>query len=438
MKSVISYITRFLIGNNTTEGLSSLVGYTADTNTFSRYRVVIIPSPFFRENVYGKKISMPQLPLDEIEGVPLLFGSPKTEWHGDTWVVHADIIASAYFLLTRYEEIRKREVRDIHGRFPGKESLPYKGGFIHRPIVDEYGKLLRKWLRQAQVSAAKEPAPQIKKIWLTHDVDAPFFCRSFRNIARETIKGIGLAQAWKLYNGPIADDPFYTFPWLLQQGSSLQNVIGKKRCESIFFFKSSGSSVQDKPQYRLQSKEVQKLLHLCREGETHIGMHSSWDAGKTPSLIALEKKKLELHCRQPIRYNRHHYLSLREPEDTAWIEKAGITDDFTMGYADVAGFRLGTSRPVHWINPENKRISSSLLLHPLTLMDCSLSEPGYMNFSYEEALEYSLQLVGQVAEANGELVLLWHNDLVATNNPAASVNWQRKLFTTLIEKLKKA
>ena len=38
-----------------------------------------------------------------------------------------------------------------------------------------------------------------------------------------------------------------------------------------------------------------------------------------------------------------------------WLEKAGITDDFTIGYPDVAGFRLGTSRPVHWINPENKR-----------------------------------------------------------------------------------
>lgn len=118
---------------------------------------------------------MPKLPLEEIEGVPLLFGSSKTEWQGDTWVVHADIIASAYFLLTRYEEIRKRNIRDIHGRFPGKESLPFKAGFIHRPIVDEYGRLLRRWLRQARVQSAVEPTPHIQKVWLTHDVDAPFF-----------------------------------------------------------------------------------------------------------------------------------------------------------------------------------------------------------------------------------------------------------------------
>lgn len=47
MKAVISYITKFLIGGEKAGALSSLVGYTSDPNKFSRYRVVIIPSPFF-------------------------------------------------------------------------------------------------------------------------------------------------------------------------------------------------------------------------------------------------------------------------------------------------------------------------------------------------------------------------------------------------------
>ena len=53
MKAVISYITKFLIGGEKAGALSSLVGYTSDPNKFSRYRVVIIPSPFFRDEVYG-------------------------------------------------------------------------------------------------------------------------------------------------------------------------------------------------------------------------------------------------------------------------------------------------------------------------------------------------------------------------------------------------
>ena len=109
-----------------------------------------------------------------------------------------------------------------------------------------------------------------------------------------------------------------------------------------------------------------------------------------------------------------------------------------MGYPDVAGFRLGTCRPVHWINPENKRISS-LVLHPLTIMECSLNEPVYMNLGYEGALAYSTQLIKQVASANGELVLLWHNDSITTRiKPNVSVDWQRKLFAAIIEELIKS
>ena len=438
MRAIISYLIKFLIGGDKAGELSSLVGYTNDANKFSRYRVVIIPSPFFRDEVYGTERSMPQLPLNEVEGVPLLFGSPKMEWYDDIWVVHADILASAYFLLTRYEEIRKRNIRDEHGRFPGKESLPYKAGFIHRPIVDEYGRLLRRWLRQAHVQSAVEPEPQIQKIWLTHDVDAPFYCRTFRNLLRETLKGTGLRNAWKMYNGPLADDPFYTFPKLLQLDNSLINSVGSKRCESLFFFKSSGSSMKDKPQYRLNSRDMQELFLLCKTENGTIGLHSSYDAGKTPSLIAHEKELLEKHTGTPIMYNRHHYLSSREPEDLDWLEKTGITDDFTMGYADIAGFRLGTCRPVQWINPENRRISP-LRLHPLTVMDCSLNESDYMGLQYEEALAYVLQLSERVATANGELILLWHNDIVATNGikTNTSVDWHHKLFAAIIEELKK-
>lgn len=436
MNEIISYIIKFLIGGENPGELLSLVGYTSDINKISNYRVVIVPSHFFSDGVYGTDASLPALPLDEIEGIPLLFGSPKIEWVNDVLVVYADIVASAYFLLTRYEEIRKRNIRDEHGRFPGKQSLPYKSGFLHRPIVDEYGKLLRKWLREARVSKAIDPQPEIKKIWLTHDVDAPYYCRTLRNLCRETLKGVGFLKAWKMFTGELKDDPYYTFPWLLEQGEDLKNVVGHDRCESILFFKDGGTSIYDKPHYHILSKDLQELLHLCETAHAHIGLHSSYDAGITPSLVASEKNALEKHTGKKITFNRHHYLASREPEDMDWLEKAGITDDFTIGYADIAGFRLGTSRPVHWINPENRRISP-LLLHPLTIMDCSLNEPNYMGFGYEEALVYALQLIEKVTESNGELILLWHNDAVATNAKlAVSVDWHRTFFNSIIKELK--
>ena len=68
-----------------------------------------------------------------------------------------------------------------------------------------------------------------------------------------------------------------------------------------------------------------------------------------------------------------------------------------------------------------------------------LNEPGYMNLGYEGALAYSTQLIKQVASANGELVLLWHNDSITTRiKPNVSVDWQRKLFAAIIEELIKS
>ncbi|MDR1980018.1 MAG: polysaccharide deacetylase family protein [Tannerellaceae bacterium] len=435
--TVVSYIIHFLIGESNAEKWQRLIGYTADQREFHQYGIVIVPasSICFPTSAPAEN-DMPALPLTDIEGVPLLFGRPVVEWAGETLVVYADIIASSFFLLSRYEEMRRRGVRDRYGRFPGKESLPCKAGFIHRPVVDEYGRLLRGWLRRTGVDVP-EPEPGIRKIWLTHDVDEPFFCRTFRNVLREAVKGAGIGKAWRLFKGPLEADPFYTFPWIVEQDNRLQKAVGRHRCEPLFFIKGGGRTKQDRPVYNLHSADMQSLLAISRTEQVGIGLHSSYSAGKNPVRIAAEKERLQKATGMKIHDNRHHYLSLCEPEDCSWLERAGITDDFTMGYADVAGFRLGTCRPVRWINPATRSVSS-LTLHPLTVMDVSLSDPRYMHLAYDEALEYCLQLFDRVARSAGELVLLWHNNTVTGERTfLTSATWHRKLYETLIQELAK-
>lgn len=431
MNQTIYYIIRFLLGVDRAGAYSSLIGYTSDVRLFHKYKVVIVPSGFFQSSVYGTPESLPQLPLKEIEGVPLLFGTPKEECFEETWVIYADIIASSYFLLSRYEEIQKRDIRDKHGRFPGKESLPYKAGFIHRPIVEEYGKLLRHWLRKACVRIP-EPQPELQKIWLTHDVDAPFFCRSLRNICRETLKGIGFRKALKLYQGPLEKDPYYTFPWMLEQDSLVKNRFGD-RCHILFFLKAGGRHANDKPHYQVRSHDIQKLLHLFKKNKALLGLHSSYEAGIYPDLIPEEKMRLEHDWKlENIHLNRHHYLASREPEDLTKLIKAGITDDFTMGYADVSGFRLGTCRSVKWINPMTRQLTS-LTLYPLSVMDCTLSESQYMGLSPDEAYQYCAGLVREIRQYRGEIVWLWHN----TSFAGTESDYHKKLYVRLLNLLKR-
>ena len=433
-EETIRYIIHFLIAVKVPDEVYNAVGYTADKDLYKNYNIIINPSLFFHEKIYGTHSNLPILPLKQIEGVPLLYGKPQTFWAGETLIVYADIIASAFFMLSRYEEMVRPAVRDEHGRFPGKESIAGRMGFINRPIVDEYGKILRRWLRSTGFEIP-EPGKSIKKIYLTHDLDMPFFCRSWKSVIRELMRGTNALSLLRIRTGQPEADPFYTFPWFDIQARKLQLTVGNKRCKSILFVRAGGSTPQDKPHYKLKSHPIRKLLTASIKNNISIGLHSSYEAGINPGLIAQEHNNLENAIIQPVKYNRHHYLSSRDPRDMEELEKAGITDDFTMGYADVAGFRLGTTRPVRRIDPYTG-IVNSLKLHSITVMDCTLNEQKYMDMTRQEAEIYCLDLIDKVKEMNGELVLLWHNNLV-TDNPqlTRTVPWLRSLYSKLIEHL---
>ena len=435
MIETIQYIIRFLLGEDISDELLSQVGYTADPNEFHRYKLVIIPSTFFSAEVYGTLRSIPTLPLQIWEEAPILFGDTLVHQVGNTRVIHSDLIASTYFLISRYEEMVRHDVRDVHGRFPGTESLPYRAGFIDSPLVEEYGKLLRIQLRETGCEV-QEPATQIRKIYLTHDVDQLSHYRNFRGFMGGLLRGIRRPNegntAIKSYFGWLRNDPWYTLPWLFKLDNSVRQLLGNERCEPIVFIKvGGGNRKEDKPFITHHIQDFQSLINLCRKKNITIGLHSSYEAGINPARIPDEKKHLERVSKRKTYYNRYHYLDTREPRDMQTLIDVGITDDFTLGYADVAGFRLGTCRPVKWINPDTCELTS-LTLHPLTMMDSSLSDIRYMYMNSHEAYEYCIRLINMVESWNGELVLLWHN----TSVEDIPQSYHRKLYQDIIKYLK--
>lgn len=435
MTEVIDYILNLLLGETEETEIQKKIGYTSNPDEFHQYKLVIFRSSFFDEGVYGTEQTLPQLPLAIWEEVPLLFGEPKTEKLDDTLILYADFIASTYFLISRYEEMLRPKIRDIHGRFPGKESLPYKAGFIDSPLVEEYGKLLRDKLREVGVEIV-DPPKQIRKIYLTHDVDQLSHYRSVRGLVGGLLRGIRRPnegnKALKSYFGGLKNDPWYTFPWMFKLDNSVRQMLGDDRCEPVAFIKvGGGTRKEDKPFITHHIQDFQSLLNLCRKKNIIIGLHSSYEAGIYPERIAEEKKHLERVSKRQTTYNRHHYLDTREPDDMQALIDTGITDDFTLGYAEVAGFRLGTCRPVKWINPRTRQLTS-LTLHPLTIMDNSLNDKRYMYLNAHEAYEYCIRLINMVESWNGELVLLWHNRWVEDS----MLSYHRKLYQDIIKYLK--
>lgn len=434
MKQVVDYIISFLLGIDEDVVPAFTIGYTSDYREFDKYNVVIKSSGFFNDDYYGKPDTLPALPLKIWDEVPILYGEPFSELVGNTLVLHADIVAGTYFLISRYEEMVRRDVRDQHGRFPGKESLPYRAGFIDRPIVEEWGQQFRDLLR-ANGYAIQDPPRKIKKIYLTHDVDNLEHFRNIRGMVGGVLRGIKRPKeghrALRSFFGRLADDPWYTFPYLFKINNELRKIIGYHRCETIVFVRSMGNKYkEDKPFPNLALPDYRYFLRYCRRKSITVGLHCSYEAGVIPSLIPGEKNKLERAIRNDVFFNRNHFMNCREPEDMLELKNAGITDDFSLGYADMAGFRLGTCRPVLFINPVTMEVTR-LRLHTLNIMDRTLSDKRYMYMNSFDAFQYCTQIIENVERYNGEITLLWHNNLVEkTPN-----SYHRKLYADLLKYL---
>ena len=427
----VAYTLELLLGKDFRRQHSGVrILYQEPEENTSEYPVLyIVPSGFFGEK-YGTADSLPVLPLQQIDGIPLLFGSPKVERKGKRVIVYADIIASAFFLVTRYEEVVRRDVRDEHGRFPGKESLPYRAGFIDCPIVEDYAGLLRKWLREAGVNV-EEPKREFT-VLLTHDVDS---IRKYRRISqpfRQAAKAFlgrepfgSILESAAVVLG-LKKDPYNNFEELFELAESLdEQEVGPKR-ESVYFFMSGGEG-KYASLYNIRAKDVKRIIQEVSESGAGIGLHTSYDAGLNPELIEKEKTLLEDVCGFAIRGNRYHYLAWREVEDGWSLAKAGINWDSTLGYADVAGFRLGVCRPIELFDPVRME-PFGIEEHPLIVMECTLSRTNYMNLGEEEAFDYCKKLIDQTRKYNGEFVMLWHNTMFF---PVAG-NYHPKLYRRLL------
>ena len=421
---LINYILEFLLQD---KAYVKYVGYTKDASEWKNYKVVIVPSEFFDYHKAGTPL-MPHTPLQTLDGMPILFGEampPEVAQSSQSVsntnapkVIKADLVASAFFLLSRYEEkINTR--RDHHGRFSAIESILTKEKILDRPIVDEYGCFLRQALREAGVNIP-EPKAEMS-VTLTHDVDVPFVYRSIVSILGGIKRG-EFKTLFKSFFKSLEKNPFYTFPWLLEQDEKLENA------RKIYFLRSPlFPEYYDRPYLKIDSRDMRSLIKTLQNHNVELGLHASYASAEHLELVSQEKVSIEQTINKPLTTNRNHYLRLTSNNQLDALAEAGIKEDFTIGFAEMPGFRMGTCRPVKYINPDTLEVTD-LVLHPLTMMDGSFSK--YSQMGYTKAYETACRLIDEVRKHGGELVMLWHNSEVRKGN------YHRQLYKNLISYIK--
>lgn len=437
-QEVVRYLITFMLGEENVNLLRHI--WYMKPEQKAEKGIYIIPSAFFKKDVFLTKYSMPGTAVEGPDGVKILFGSDKVEYHKDYVILRADLIASAFFMVTRYEEYIRRECRDMHGRMIGRVSYLCQNGLLQEPVVESYGVLLRKLLGQIGIKAA-EPVPGIRKIYMTHDIDRPWSIKRnaaalAESIIRDTA-GILLnrnrtfhLKHLKCLSGRIKD-PVDTFDWFIKMDSTIKQTAGAD-FESIYFLMTCKKSKYDFG-YFTECKRTRKLIQKLESSGAAIGIHLSYKAGENPVKIKKECQKFRRFMKKAPRLSRNHFLMSREPEDMENLIENGITDDFSCCFADGGGFRLGTCRPIKWINPLTMTVTN-LTLHPLFVTEGKLFLKEYMGFTYQEALNYICGQIDKIKMYAGEAVILFHNTSVSLESDYD----YRSLYEAVIHYLRKA
>ena len=392
MKEIVDYIIQFLLYGHAEA--AKQVGYTADEVEWHKYRVVIVPNGHL-----GKEIIRPD--LNEAKGERLEVEGTKSK----TWVIHTDIIYNTFFFISRAEEVINPQ-RDEHGRFLAKHSILGINNRLMIPTVDEYARMLMKMLDLPL------PTPSFSQIYLTHDIDTIAHYRHLRGAIGGIVRG-----EWRKVMASLKDihnDPAFTFSWLISQDKQVEGA----KC--IYFVKDTMGKGYDYPQYKLDGKDFETAEQLIENSGAKIGWHGSYYGGDKANRLLGDKAGL----------HRSHYLRC-SIDQMQRLAEMGVTDDFTMMFPDQVGFRLQTTRPIRWINPKTMQLTD-LVLHPLTVMDCTLSNSNYMNLSEDEAYFECQRLFEKIHQNAGEIVLLWHNTTPTGNTYHHSL--YPKLLAMLIDK----
>jgi len=382
MKEIIDYIIKWLCYGD--EEAAQRVAYTDDEKALEDHDVIIVPN-----GLLGKELVMPELKR------PIV----KEPAKGKT-IIRTDIVYAVFFFTSRAEEVLNTQ-RDEHGRFAAKYSILGQKSRLQIPRLDEYARLVLKQLDLPM------PAPGFGHIYLTHDIDAISQYRSLRGALGGIRRGETKAVLAALHD--IHNDPLYTFPWLLEQDAKV------RKADVIYFVKRTKGRGFDYPQYCLWGRDFKRLKHMLRHSNVYLGVHGSYYG----SIPKIEYSKMF----------RAHYLR-SSIEHMQQLADAGYTDDFTMGFADQAGFRLQTSRAIRWINPLTMQLTH-LTLHPLLIMDCTLDRENYMHLTEEEAYFLCERLIDKVKLHHGDLCLLWHNNSVTPDN------YHRSLYPQILNYIAK-
>ncbi len=344
-------------------------------------------------------------------GQPIFFTSEDADYP-------FDIFSAAFYLISRYEEYLLY-TEDMYGRFAHENSLAFQNNFLHLPLVNVWLEDFKLKLLQLFPSLLFEP--KAFSFVPTYDIDIAWSYKEkglLRNIGgflkRPSVDRIATLLGNK-------KDPFDCYDFLYDTHS-------KFHLRPLYFFLvAKENGLYDKN--ILPHNKAMQLLIKQHAAQYKIGLHPSWRSFNNEAVISQEKKNIENISGKEINISRQHYIKLKLPKTYQQLSALGFTDDYSMGYGSINGFRASTASPFFWYDLALDKMTT-LRIHPFCFMDANCFYEQKLNV--QESADELMKYHRICKDVHAPLVTIFHNNFLGTEN--MFVGW-KELYIRFISQL---
>jgi hypothetical protein len=316
-----------------------------------------------------------------------------------------DLLASIFYILSRMEEYQSIHT-DAHERFQASASVAFAHNWLQLPICDIWSEALILYLEQTLNHGLQAQKPRFH-FQPTFDIDNTFAyahkntIRTFFANCKDLIyHRSARVRDRKMVRKGVKPDPYDTFDQIAE--------IAQQFPETKVFWLLGNYTKLDKNLSHLNLPQQDKIRQIAAHAE--IGIHGSSLTKHSYQQLEIEIQRLEQIIGYRPHSNRQHFLLMSLPNTYLQLLKAGITHDYTMGYAEETGFRAGTARTFKWFDLRKNEVTH-LNIHPFVYMDGTLLE--YLQLKPDEASRRIENLYTTVQKYGGTFSFLWHNETIS-------------------------
>jgi Family of unknown function (DUF7033) len=352
----------------------------------------------YNEDLLPQCISILDEDLKSEKPIHVFYGEAKIKKSENLIELAWDIFGCIFFCLCQVDELVSKDV-DEHGRFPIEKSYSYQNGFYQYPLVNALVELL--FSLSKEFFPKMERSPRKFEVIPTIDLDHPIKYEGMKGqLKRVRDKISGDAERSSGLSGGNSD------PYRDRTVRLIQVLNGWGYSPWVFYL--LGQSGKNENTILSRERSVRAVFESLGGLDYLEGLHPGYNSmERGRDQIEFEKKLLENISGTQVFSSRQHYLKYQYPSTFQNLSKSGFTQDFSIGFSKISGFRSGICEPYMLFNPLERKIIG-ILETPMILMDRTFL-PGKRDMDFRKIQKEMEKIVHEVQRYQGKLCLLLHN-----------------------------